>query len=201
MQINNPTLFRNNLRFKYAKKLECKNTKCSFENQQNPDCDIRADKILDILEDNEKHMKIAINLEKAIFNYCIKEAITRRIVKKWENPQFVQLYLDRSRTIFANLKSSKIKEELKTGEITPQQFGFMTHQEMKPEHWSEYLTAKSKRDALKYTNTVQASTDLFTCRKCKSKKCTYYELQTRSADEPTSIFVQCIDCGKSWREQ
>ena len=36
----------------------------------------------------------------------------------------------------------------------------------------------------------QASTDAFKCGKCKQRKCTYYQLQTRSADEPmTSTFV------------
>ena len=39
----------------------------------------------------------------------------------------------------------------------------------------------------------------FTCSKCKSKKCTYYEMQTRSADEPATIFITCLDCGKNWR--
>lgn len=36
----------------------------------------------------------------------------------------------------------------------------------------------------------QASTDAFKCGKCKQRKCTYYQLQTRSADEPmTSTFA------------
>ena len=56
-----------------------------------------------------------------------------------------------------------------------------------------------KRDVSKFNTNTQASTDMFTCRKCKSKRCTYYELQTRSADEPATIFVTCLDCGKNWK--
>ena len=40
---------------------------------------------------------------------------------------------------------------------------------------------------------------LFTCGKCKSKRTTYYQLQTRSADEPMTTFVTCKDCSKRWK--
>ena len=75
----------------------------------------------------------------------------------------------------------------------------MTHQEMKPSRWKELIDQKIKRDENKYNTCIQASTDMFTCRKCKSKRCTYYELQTRSADEPATIFVTCLDCGKNMK--
>lgn len=141
----------------------------------------------------------AINLEKGVFNFAIKEASSRKIVKKWENKQFVQLYMDRMRSIYINLKNEMLLDQLKTKEILPQTFAFMTHQEFCPEHWKEYIDRKQKRDMSKYTNNVEASTDMFVCKKCKSRRCTYYELQTRSADEPSSIFVSCLDCGKQWR--
>jgi transcription elongation factor S-II len=142
--------------------------------------------------------KIATNLEKAIFNYAIKESTQKKIIKKWENPYFKQLYVDRLRTIFHNLNANII-EQLKTDELKPQTFAFMTHQEMNPERWTVLIQQKIKRDASKFCTNIEASTDMFTCKKCRSKKCTYYELQTRSADEPATIFVTCLDCGKHWK--
>jgi transcription elongation factor S-II len=154
-----------------------------------------SDKIGLILEDESK----SINLEKGIYNYTIKESESKKIVKKWENPHFAQIYIDRFRSIYHNLKNVELLQQIKNNEITVQSVAFMTHQEMKPAQWSTLINQKIKRDAAKYTMNIEASTDMFTCKKCKSKKCTYYELQTRSADEPATIFVTCLDCGKHWK--
>jgi transcription elongation factor S-II len=161
---------------------------------QNPD-EFRANirvKIQPMIDDE----KLATNLEKGIYNFAIKEANTRKIIKKWENPHFVQLYLDRLRSIYVNLKNPDLLDHLKMGEISPQSLAFMTHQEMNPARWRILIDQKMKRDANKFTDNIRASTDMFTCKKCKSKRTTYYELQTRSADEPATIFVTCLDCGK-----
>lgn len=153
-------------------------------------------KFNDILDNDS----IATNLEKAIYNYTIKEANQRKIIKKWENPLFTRIYIDRLRTIYTNIyKNDYWIEQLKTGETKPEIFAFMTHQEMKPERWATLIQQKIKRDASRFETNIEASTDMFTCKKCKSKRCTYYELQTRSADEPSTIFITCLDCGKHWK--
>jgi transcription elongation factor S-II len=141
----------------------------------------------------------AVNLEKGVFNYAIQEATRKKIVKKWENPHFVSLYIDRLRSIYMNLKNKDLLNLVKNGEIESKQLAFMTHQEYKPEKWRQLIEKKMKRDASKYNDNIQASTNMYTCRKCKSNRCTYYEMQTRSADEPATIFVTCLDCGKHWR--
>jgi DNA-directed RNA polymerase subunit M/transcription elongation factor TFIIS len=151
-----------------------------------------ANKFKNILTDE----KSCINLEKGIFNYSIKEANSRKIIKKWENPHFAQIYIDRLRSIYINLKNPELLAMVNNNEVTPQVLAFMTHQEMDHEHWRVMIERKIKRDASKFVTNVQASTDMFTCRKCKSKRSTFYELQTRSADEPATIFITCLDCGK-----
>ena len=153
-------------------------------------------KLNPILDDEN----MVLNLEKGIFNYSLQEAGFRKIVKKWENPQFVQLYTDRLRTVYLNLKNKNLIEQLKSNEITPQGLAFMTHQEMNHEKWQDLMEKKRILDANKFNNNIQASTNLFTCVKCKSKRCTYYSLQTRSSDEPETIFVTCLDCGKNFKK-
>ena len=166
-QIENPVLFRENIR----KKLET------------------------ILGDCE----IATNLEKGIFNSSLGKAKERCIVKKWDNKYFVVIYLDLLRTVYFNLKDEKILNKMKNREIQAHKLAFMTHQEMSPEKWDKLIEDKKIRDENKYEPKLEASTDKFTCRKCHSKKCTYYQLQTRSADEPMTTFVTCLDCGKRWK--
>lgn len=151
------------------------------------------------LKDIIKNEKIAMELEYGIYDYATKEANTWKIIIRWDNPNFVQLYSDRLRSIYNNLKNKKLLNALQKGKINGSTLAFMTHQEMNPDHWKELIDKKRKRDENKYNNTQQASTDMFTCKKCKSKRCTYYELQTRSADEPATIFVTCLDCGKNWK--
>lgn len=154
-----------------------------------------SEKIHNIVEDEV----MSINIERGVFNYSIKEANSKKIIKKWENPRFVQIYLDRLRSIYINLKNPEFLNQIKNKEILPQSIAFMTHQEMNTSHWRVLIEQKMIRDANKYTTDIQASTDMFTCKKCKSKRCTYYELQTRSADEPATIFITCLDCGKNWK--
>jgi hypothetical protein len=144
---------------------------------------------------NEKH---STNLEKGIFNYTLKEASNRKIVKKWDNPYFVQLYIDRLRSIYSNL-SKDIINQINNETIKAHTVAFMTHQEMCPEIWKELIEAKAKRDANKYETNIAAATDTFTCRKCKGNKCTYYQLQTRSADEAITTFVTCLNCSNRWK--
>ena len=138
------------------------------------------------------------NMEKGIYNYAIKESNSKKIIKKWENPQFSQIYIDRVRSIYLNLNEDIINQ-IKSKVVKAQIVASMTHQELCPDKWEQLINEKIQRDKYKYETTIEAATDTFTCRKCKSKKCTYYQMQTRSADEPMTTFVTCIDCGNRWR--
>jgi DNA-directed RNA polymerase subunit M/transcription elongation factor TFIIS len=140
------------------------------------------------------------NLEKSVYNYTIREATARNIVKKWDNPGFVNLYLDRLRSMYRNLKNPEFAAKVVSGEIAAETVAFMTHYEMNPGRWEESLEKKMMRDASRLNNNVQASTDMYTCKRCKSKKTTYYEVATRSADEQMTIFITCLDCGKNWKQ-
>jgi transcription elongation factor S-II len=145
---------------------------------------------------SEKH---AANLEKGIHNWALKEATNRKVVKKWDNPFFIQIYLDHLRSIYINLKNDKLIEQVVSGEIKSHTIAFMSHHEMQPERWAEMIRLKSIRDKSKFEINLEACTDTFTCRKCKSKKCSYYQMQTRSADEPMTTFVSCLECGCRWK--
>ena len=138
------------------------------------------------------------NIEKSIYNYAIQEATRRHIVKKWDNDAFVLLYVDRLRSVYMNL-SKGLGEMIQRGDVAPDQVGFMTHQEMNRDRWHETIARKIKKDQAKYNTKVQAMTTLYTCRKCKGNKTTFFEAQIRSADEGSTIFITCIECSANWK--
>jgi transcription elongation factor S-II len=149
---------------------------------------------------NEKfnNEQASLNLEKGIFNYSLKEAEQRKIIKKWDNKFFVQIYLNHLRSIYNNLNQKWI-DDVNDGTIKSHTLAFMTHQELNHDKWGDLIEAKSKRDKNKFETNLAAATDTFTCRKCKANQCTYYQMQTRSADEPMTTFVTCIPCGNRWK--
>jgi transcription elongation factor S-II len=152
-------------------------------------------KINDIILDDS----LSRNIERGVYNFALKEATTRKILKKWDNRDFVQLYIDRMRSIYLNIQHPSFKISIQQGIIKPCELAEMTHQEMRPDKWEKMIEDKNKRDKNKYETTIEAATDTFICSKCHSNKCTYYQMQTRSADEPMTTFVTCIDCGKRWK--
>jgi transcription elongation factor S-II len=168
----------------------------SFRKIENPD-NFRSNirKKINEIFDNEQ---ASLNLEKGIFNYTLKEADQRKIVKKWDNKFFVQIYLSHLKSILNNL-NEKLINDVNNGTIKSHTLAFMTHQELNHGKWAELIESKSKRDKNKFETNIAAATDTFTCRKCKNNQCTYYQMQTRSADEPMTTFVTCITCGNRWK--
>lgn len=142
---------------------------------------------------------IVSNLEKGVYNYSLDSATKKKIVKKWENQYFVQIYLDRVKSIIINLTNKCLLDKIIEKKIKAHELAFMTHQEMNEERWSELIELQQIKEENKYTPKIEASTDNFTCFKCKSKECTHYQLQTRSADEPMTTFVTCIRCSNRWK--
>lgn len=146
-----------------------------------------------------KNKKISINIEKGIYNYSIKEATIRTVVKKWENPYFVQLYVDRLRSVYLNLyRLDSLREQVLSKKIKAHEIAFMTHQEMDNDKWAELIEEKRQREKSKFDG-PKATTSSFTCYKCKGNNCTHYQLQTRSADEPMTTFVTCLSCAYRWK--
>lgn len=157
-------------------------------------------KLASLVESEKK----ARNIEKSIYNYTVCECKNKKIVRKWENKYFVIIYTDKLRSIWMNLNDSYVNNgsfihKIKTGKLKCKDIGFITHQEMCPDIWKKLLDDKMKRDAHKFEDDKRGATSEFKCKKCKERQCSYYQLQTRSADEPMTTFVTCLNCGNNWK--
>ena len=150
--------------------------------------------------------EISKKIEQGIYNYAKNYCQKKNIVTNLENEQFKDIYMNKVRNIYSNLLSTsyvnnpRLKDRLLSNEFKPEELAFMDYVQLFPEHWKPLLDEKFTREkALFDFNEGGIVTDQFRCGKCKSKKCTYYELQTRSADEPMTTFVTCLNCGKRWK--
>ncbi len=147
--------------------------------------------------------RLGPNAERSIYNWAVETATARNIVRGWNNENFVMLYLGRARALHWNLAHNPrdfLKQEVKAKRIKGRELGSMSHPEMDPEKWRPVIEEKITRDQRNQEILVEATaTDQFECRRCNKRRCTYYQLQTRSGDEAMTTFVHCLNCGNHWK--
>lgn len=113
-------------------------------------------------------------------------------------------YKNKYRNISFNIKdpkNAKLRMALLYRHIPPSELLNMSNHDLANDELRknrEEVHAKMTRDAMPFSK-QEASTDMFKCGKCKQRKCNYYQMQTRSADEPLTTFVSCVHCGNRWR--
>ena len=145
--------------------------------------------------------KMALNIERGIFNFCLRGF--SGFSGSWD-VLFENKYTSRCVTIYCNLKpTSYMKNEnlinrLFSKEFTEFELAAFSPEQMFPERRAEIMQ-KYLDSQPKYGKELEVPDGMFTCGKCKSKKTTYYQLQTRSADENITTFVQCSGCFKRWK--
>jgi DNA-directed RNA polymerase subunit M/transcription elongation factor TFIIS len=107
----------------------------------------------------------------------------------WKNPAFRSLYTSRMRSLvyaIRNNDKSRFLDRIKSGELKPNTFDT---KEMWDLWYSEPKVEVKEKKPEEYDD------GMFKCGKCKSMKTHYIEKQTRSADEPMTIFITCRMCG------
>ena len=149
--------------------------------------------------------KLSRNIEKNIFNSVIDYAKDNNINRRWDNKIFYNLYFSKIRSIYNNLDENSyinnkyLLQKIKKGDIKTEDISKLSVYEIHPDNWKEIIDEKLKRDKMKYEIKPEAMTERYKCRKCGSRKCSYYELQTRSADEPMTQFFTCLNCQNRWK--
>jgi DNA-directed RNA polymerase subunit M/transcription elongation factor TFIIS len=147
-----------------------------------------------------------LQLEKAVYNTCIQDAGKYHVICDWSYPLFQKLYERKMRHICANLhpecyiQNTKLLERYKNKEFTFVDLMTWTETEIFPERNKDLAEKQFQREQRLLEGNKANATDQFYCTRCHKRQCTYYELQTRSADEPMTIFVQCVNCGKRWTQ-
>ena len=164
------------------------------------------DSIIDILYEVIKNKQITKKVEVGLYNWTIEFSEKNDILKKWSNQKFKNLYVRKAMSLYDNLnkkgyiKNNRLLTRLKKKQFEAGRLAFMSPSELFPENWKKEIDELTKINSKAWEDRVELATDQFTCSRCKESKCSYYELQTRSADEPMTCFITCLNCGKRWRQ-
>jgi DNA-directed RNA polymerase subunit M/transcription elongation factor TFIIS len=167
---------------------------------------------------------VARNCEASVLNWSISEIRKFRDVPSWENKRYRHIYkqkaahllteLGRDLRVAAALEvqgdhvvfSYKVQPQLVTRlqrkELDAKKVAWYPPDVLWPDGpYSKGLMRIRKRDLEKEEarKNEKDYEGLFKCGKCKSKKTTYYQMQTRSADEPMTTYVTCMNCGCKWK--
>lgn len=147
---------------------------------------------------------LAHNLELAIYNHTIDLAQHDRINLTWQCEGFCSRYMNKARSMLYNLglpANPGLRARVLTGEVEACHLVEMSPQDLFPERWVDvlYQVARLEHNRMAPQPALGAQEGAFACSRCKSRYTTYFQLQTRSADEPMTTFVACLDCGKRWK--
>ena len=146
------------------------------------------------------------SLEKSIFDASYQYAQRQYIARNWKSKGFCEVYRQTVRSVISNIhplspvQNTRLLIRVNDGEFPLSSIPFMSAYEMFPEKWFSLKDKLLQREQKILEGNKSRATDQFKCRRCHKRECTYYELQTRSADEPMTIFVTCLNCGKEWRQ-
>lgn len=150
---------------------------------------------------DEKFVK---NIEASTFNWCLKQADDKKIPKVWEKISI--FYTRKMRSLLYNFRTcTELVENIKNKRIKIRPLPFLEHHELRPEGPLAHTINKmkdrqDKLDMLKKLDEADEYTGMYTCRDCKSKRTVCKSVQTRSADEPMTNFITCLDCEKRWKD-
>ena len=150
-------------------------------------------KTIQLLNNNKK-------LEEIIYNKSV-EILESKLEKKIKKS-------DISSEEFKNLYSDISYEFLSLSEQDIEQFQYkfgLLSDNFKNENFIDQQETKNIEEPPK------SKPGIHTCYKClndktrqndpdRGKRTWYYELQTRSCDEPMTCFITCLDCGKRWKQ-
>lgn len=153
----------------------------------------RADTVLKLM--NHVSPYLAGQIEAGLFEFTLIK------LSEDENyaTEFLEcIYNDRAHELILNLdpknkhiRNKTLKPGVMNGEIQAYYLAFMRPEQLHPIRWKEVI---EKKMILEEYGSEMKVTDLYTCYKCRNKKCITTQQQTRSADEPMTVFVTCLVC-------
>jgi len=111
------------------------------------------------------------------------------------------IYIDSMMNLLFNLEQDnrtmhQIVDKINKNKYNAYNLAFLEPSEMDEDKWSKIILRKNTTEE-KINN--RATITWKSCKDCKSNKYFFYQLQTRSADEPMTTYYECRECGKTYK--
>ena len=152
-----------------------------------------------IILNNDTYSRI---IEKSIKNHVYERCSDIGVTPTFENSSFVAMYKCTALSILNNFKRNPTLAEMYTsGRLNKDIMIYKPH-ELEPDGLKSSCMKRQEDKEIMREEIKKRDDDyegVFKCGKCKSLKTDYFQLQTRSADEPMTTYVTCRDCGARWK--
>jgi transcription elongation factor S-II len=145
-------------------------------------------------------------LELSILTSAMNDATYKSVLKNFDNELFMVCYNSAFRRFMSNLskdsyvKNSQLLTKIENKDLTIENLADMTIQDFAPMIYVDLRERQLLREQQQLEGNKAMATDMFKCGRCHKRETTFYELQTRSADEPMTKFITCLNCGNHWRK-
>tara|TARA_B100000780_G_scaffold19544_1_gene12622 strand:- start:325 stop:840 length:516 start_codon:yes stop_codon:yes gene_type:complete len=149
--------------------------------------------------------EISNKIEESIYNHVENICTNKKIKICFNDKYFRRYYINKCISLYDNInpqsyiKNVTLIDKIYNNEIDISSIADCSPQQLFPEHWDALIEKKNTQDEILYSKKTIPITDRFKCYKCKKNECSYYQLQTRSIDEPMTTFITCINCNYFWK--
>ncbi len=157
--------------------------------------------------DEALRLRLALELERGCYNAAIAACheYAGAVRRQWTCPMFVNIYSAACGRVAANLDpagsvtlasgSSHALDRLAAGEWDPADVGGLDDADLCP----AASEADRREIALRLAQRVEArASSLYACPRCRKRNHTYRLVQVGAADEASSFFCTCLECGENF---
>lgn len=159
------------------------------------------DSLLNPYFNQSERTDIIVTIEASCYNKALDKCTKLMIIKSWNNIRFENIYRIYTNNVTKNLdndsevKNNYLLQQIINKTINLSRIAFLSNIELFPEKSIHIIDKFNKRTQ---QNIKRKTTSLYTCRNCKEKCATMYEIQLRRIDEAANTKLCCVFCGNTW---
>jgi DNA-directed RNA polymerase subunit M/transcription elongation factor TFIIS len=138
------------------------------------------------------------DIEKSVLDYTKDQCKLRNIDEiRWSDIRVRRLYIRKANMIFNNIDN--ILKKIFQENIECSLVAGLSHYDINPTPWQPIIDRMEKREICSMiADAGEKYEGLLKCEQCGSMNTRYVTVQTRSADEPETVFASCKNCCVNW---